>query len=80
MLRQELSLHLSRAYEDAGRPTAADALHRCNVVLDALAMSTEEYALLRNRLRNAQRYSLQAERGAARFELRLVLRTLAASA
>jgi hypothetical protein len=36
-----------------------------------------EYAVFRNRLRNAQRYSMQAEWGAARFEMRLLLRSLA---
>jgi hypothetical protein len=79
-LREELALYLQRAYEHAGRPTALDALGQCLFVLDALAVTTTEYALLRNRLCNARRYSMQAERGAARFELRLLLRSLAATA
>jgi hypothetical protein len=77
-LRDELALYLIRAYEQAGRPSALDALNRCHFVLDTLAVTTMEYALFRNRLHNAQRYSIQAERGAARFELRLLLHSLAA--
>ena len=79
-LRDELAFHLERAYEHAGHPPASEALRRCQFVLDALAISTSEYSLLRNRLRNAQRYSMQREGGAARFEIRLCLRSLAASA
>ena len=62
-LREELALYLKRAYEHAGRPSALDALSRCHFVLDALAVTTTEYAFLRNRLCNAERYSMQAERG-----------------
>jgi hypothetical protein len=79
-LREEFLLYLKRAYELAGQPAAEEALRHCHVVLNSLAMATEEYSLLRNRLRNAQRYSLQAEQGAARFELRLLLRLVAAAA
>jgi len=77
-LRAELAQCLARAYEDAGSPSAMEALNQCLLVLDALALTTTEYALYRNRLRNAQRYSLVDERGAARFELRLLLRSFAA--
>jgi hypothetical protein len=79
-LRAELALYLQRAYESAGCPAALDALGRCLFLIDALAVTTTEYALLRNRLHNAQRYSLQSEWGAARFELRLLLQALAATA
>jgi len=77
-VREELSFYLQRACEKAGCPMASDALDRCFFLLDALALTTLEYAVFRNRLHNAQRYSMQAEWGAARFELRLILRSLAA--
>jgi hypothetical protein len=76
-IREELSHCLQRACELAGCPAAIDALDRCLFLLDALALTTMEYAVFRNRLRNAQRYSMQAEWGAARFEMRLLLRSLA---
>jgi hypothetical protein len=79
-LREDFLLYLRRAYEQAGCPAALDALQHCHVLLDAMALTTTEYALLRNRLHNAQRYSLQAERGAARFELSLLLRSVAVAA
>lgn len=79
-LRAELTHNLQRAYESAGCAAALDALGRCLFLIDALALTTTEYSLLRNRLHNAQRYSQQAEWGAARFELRLVLHALATAA
>ena len=78
-LREELLLCLRRAYEQAGCPRALDTLQRCHAVLSALALTTTDYALSRSRLHNAQRYSLQEEHGAARFELRLLLRSVAAA-
>ena len=50
--------------------------------LDALAMlatlplSTQEFGLATNRLHNARRYATAQERGAARFELQLLLGSL----
>ena len=78
-LRAELAHYLQRAYHTAGCPVALEALNRCLFLVDALAITTTEYALLRNRLHNAQRYSKQSEWGAARYELRLLLHSLAAS-
>lgn len=46
-------------------------------VLDSLPLTTEEFCVAINRLANAQRYLLIGERGAACFELRLLLRSLA---
>jgi hypothetical protein len=78
-LQAELAFYLRRAYESVGGPAALDALGRCLFLIDARALTTTDHALLRHRLRNAQRYSLQAEWGAARFELRLLLHALAAT-
>jgi hypothetical protein len=78
-LRDELAFHLERAYEHAGRPSASEPLCRCQIVLEALPITTTEYSLLRNRLRNAERYSMQREKGAARFEIRQCLCSLGVS-
>jgi hypothetical protein len=78
-LRDEFAHYLERAYEHVGCPSALEALNQCLIVLDTLALTTAEYEFLRNRLRITQRYSLLEERGAARFELRLLLRSFAAS-
>jgi hypothetical protein len=45
--------------------------------LEALPLATEEAAVLRNRLANAQSYLDAGERGAARYELRLLACSLA---
>lgn len=79
-LREELTRCLHRAHEHAGCPAALVALNRCLFVLDAMAISTADYALWRNRLRNARRYSEVQERGAAQFELRLLLHSCQATA
>jgi hypothetical protein len=78
-LHAELAFYLERAYENAGCPSALGALSRCLYLIDAMALTTTEYGLMRNRLHNARRYSEQAEWGAARFELRLLMRPLAAA-
>jgi hypothetical protein len=44
--------------------------------LDSLPLATDEYGLASNRLRNAQRYLLSKERGAARYELQLLVASL----
>lgn len=76
-LRHDLAESLGRAYEQAGSPAGAEAMSRCLPTLEALATTAKEYLLLRNRLRNAHRYSLLSERGAARFEIRQMLTELA---
>ena len=45
-------------------------------VLDSLPLTSEEFGVALNRLANAQRYLLSGERGAACYELRLLLRSL----
>ena len=45
-------------------------------MLAALPLSSSEFGLAGNRLNNARRYFQSAERGAARYELRLLERTL----
>ena len=42
-------------------------------LIDSLPFATEQYAVAKNRLRNAQRYFQCDEVGAARYELRLML-------
>ena len=59
-----------------GTPTTArwDAVRHA---LEALPTTTEEASVMRNRLRNAQVYLETDERGAARYELRLLSSRLA---
>jgi hypothetical protein len=44
--------------------------------LEALPLTTAENAIVRNRLNNARGYLQAGERGAARYELRLLRRSL----
>ncbi len=44
--------------------------------LGSLPLATDEYGLAQNRIRNARRYYLAREVGAARYELRLLLCSL----
>jgi hypothetical protein len=46
-------------------------------LLEALPMASEEFGLAINRLANARHYLQSGEHGAARYELRLLRRTLA---
>jgi hypothetical protein len=52
-------------------------LERLAILLKALPLDTTEFALAVNRLVNARRYLESGEHGAARFELRLLRRSLA---
>ena len=45
-------------------------------LLEALPLSTEEFGLATNRLRNTSRYLRSQERGAARYELKMLARSL----
>jgi len=45
-------------------------------VMEALPLSTDEFGLATNRLRNASRYLRSHERGAARYELKMLARSL----
>jgi hypothetical protein len=58
----------------SGYPTAQFQVAR--EVLEALPLTTAEFATARNRLENARSYLECGERGAARYELRLLRRSL----
>jgi hypothetical protein len=49
---------------------------RLRPLLEALPLDTTEFGLAVNRLKNAQHYMETGEHGAARFELRLLRRSL----
>ena len=53
-----------------------DELTEALVLLESLPLSTSEYGLAASRLNNARRYLESSERGAARYELRLVAGSL----
>ena len=55
---------------------AIDELLDVLAMLNALPLSTSEFGLAVNRLKNAHRYLVSDERGAARYELRMLLGTL----
>ena len=55
----------------------ADSWNLAHKTLEALPLATEEAAVMRNRLANAQNYLETGERGAARYELRLLACSLA---
>ncbi len=55
----------------------AGAFAEVRMILDALPLDTEEFALAGNRLRNAARYVKSGERGAACYELKMLSRKLA---
>jgi hypothetical protein len=46
-------------------------------LLKTVPLSTDEYGLATQRLKNAWQYAIQGERGAARYELALLVRNLA---
>jgi hypothetical protein len=59
-----------------GCPSAAD-FDEAWAALEALPLNVEEAAVARNRLTNARSYAEAGERGAACFELRLLVLSLA---
>ena len=60
---------------DCGEDVIDDVLEVWQLI-DALPLSTSEYALAGNRLRNTHRYLESNERGAARYELALLAGSL----
>ncbi len=56
--------------------TFGAAFAKVRMLLNALPLDTEEFALAGNRLRNAARYLTSGERGAACYELKLLSRKL----
>lgn len=60
----------------SGKLTADEAIGRTaqlGALIDSLPFATDHYAVAKNRLRNAHRYFVCGEVGAARYELRLML-------
>ena len=57
-----------------GCPTAK--FQEAHEALEALPLTTAEFATAQNRLNNARSYLEAGERGAALYELRLLLRSL----
>jgi hypothetical protein len=57
-------------------PHAARWFEHVELVLDTMPLSTGEYGIARNRCQSARRYRQAGEYGAARYELRLLLRGL----
>ena len=53
-----------------------DDLQEVRDLLDSLPLATGEYGIASNRLRNAHGYLVSQERGAARYELRLLAGSL----
>ena len=70
----ELALDLSR-----NPPHALLALDSASIIVEALPLATGEYALLCNRIGNAQRYLHCGERGAAEYELKMIARSFEAA-
>lgn len=69
-----LALDLSR-----NPPHALLALDCASIIVEALPLATAEYALLCNRIGNAQRYLQCGERGAAEYELKMIARSFEAA-
>ncbi len=70
----KLALDLSR-----NPPHALIALDCASIIVEALPLATGEYALLCNRIGNAQRYLQCGERGAAEYELKMIARSFEAA-
>ena len=64
---------MGTARDEANLNELADATH----LLEALPLSTSEFAVACNRLSNARRYLDSGERGAARSEVQLLMRSMA---
>lgn len=63
--------------QPSGSAPRADGWDVARAALDALPLTTGEAGVMRNRLANAQNYLQAGERGAARYELRLLAHGLA---
>ena len=53
-----------------------DSLERIRENLESLPLATEEFDLAKSRIRNARRYLDSGETGAARYEVRMLIRGL----
>lgn len=72
-LRLKLYLHLNFLIRELDVAKLESHFDLVFCILESLPLATVEYDLARRRLENAQRYVRSGEKGAARFELRLVL-------
>ena len=73
-IRGTLVRHLQQLIDRSLALTAGDdALLDAVALLNGLPLSTSEFAVAMNRLRNAHRYLTANEPGAARYELRLLM-------
>ena len=77
-LRNQLVQHLQSLVDYPARELvkAEDKLLGALAMLNGLPLTTDEFGLAANRLKNAHRYFVAEEPGAARYELRLILSSL----
>jgi hypothetical protein len=76
-IRQELLQTIEHLLQCLHRESAVlDDLQEVRDLLDSLPLASDEYATAFNRLRNAHRYLVSQERGAARYELQLLAGSL----
>lgn len=76
-IRQELIDTVEHLLASLRRDTEIVAeLQEVCELLESLPLATDEYQTARNRLRNAHRYLVSQERGAARYELKLLAGSL----
>ncbi|MCO6459136.1 MAG: hypothetical protein J5I93_27825 [Pirellulaceae bacterium] len=73
LLARQISQGLRRLIDSPGsRTVSRQQLADSRLLLEALPMATNEFAVARRRLQNADRYLRSDEWGAARYELRLL--------
>ena len=76
-IRQELSQTVAGVLKMIERgKTALEKLQEVRELLESIPLSSGEYCVAQNRLQNAHRYLVSDERGAARFELRMLAGSL----
>jgi hypothetical protein len=76
-VRQEAILKLAAVLQMLHRRSdPRDHLESVRSLLESLPLSTGEYGIAQNRLRNAERYLRSQEHGAARFELQMLAGSL----
>ena len=76
-VRQEAVLKLAAILQMLQRRSdPRDHLETVGSLLESLPLSTGDYGIAQNRLRNAERYLRSQEHGAARFELQLLAGSL----
>jgi hypothetical protein len=78
---EQIGLHACTLLDDIIEPVfssgcPASRSRDAREVLEVLPLTTAEFVTARNRLENARSYPEAGERGAARYELRLLRRSL----